>query len=192
MSANFDPFGDYMGAAQTEYYVEPPAGVPGQQTFIADQPVSIWSCPVQTGPIVFGRAVARGTAITVAPDTFGQQVSPFGIVPLAAGAAATDVYGLAVWDAGGRRDFATGQPSQHQHKMQGVMKKGYMFVELFQDTVAEAQAFVVINATNSINAPVGAIVANDLGGAAVTLPGVNWWATYATANTPVGVIKIDL
>ena len=76
--------------------------------------------------------------------------------------------------------------------MQGVAKKAYMVVKLYQDSVAEAEAFVVVNAANSVNAAIGDIVANDLDGAAIQLAGVTWWATYATAATPVGIVKIDL
>lgn len=192
MSANFDPFGEMFGAAQTEYYVEPPAGVPGQQTFIADQPVSIISYPIQGDYVVAGRAVAKGTDITAAVDKPWNLNSPYGIVPLASGATAADVLGVAVWDAGTRRNYTTGLPGKYPNTMQGVMKKGYMFVSLYQDTVADAGVYVVVNGTNALTAEIGEFAADDLGGAAVLVPGITWWASYTTATTPVGVIKIDL
>ncbi len=193
MSANpYDPAGVMFGAAQTNYYVEPELGSDGEQTFIGEQPVEIIGYPVEGGFIAAGMAVSKGTIKAGVADRYNNYTSPFNVKPFAAGGTAADVLGIAVSDAANRRNVANGDVGKPIHSMQGVMTKGWMIKRLWEDVTAGAEAFVVNNATNTVNAPVGAIVGTDLGGAAVALPGVTWFASYTVATTKYGIVKVDL
>lgn len=189
MSAN-PLLGVMNGAAQTEYYVAPPMGVPGQQTFIAN-PVAINSYPVGDDFIACGRAVIAGDPIAVAADTYGNQNSPYPVLNVAADTTADKIIGVTVWD-GGARSGPDRTPGKYQFDMFGVMSQGHMCQQIYENTTADAPAYCVVNAANSVNAPVGAFVATDLGGAAVAMTNVFWHASYTAGATAVGVVRIAI
>ena len=189
MSTNQNLLGVLNGAAQTGYNVAPPMGVPGQQTFIAN-PVTINGYPVESDEIACGCGVARGTAITQEQHVYGNVNSPYGVKAIGSGMAAADFLGILVWDQGAHRSLAGGEACKRKCDMAGVMREGHVMVRLYQDTEADAPVFMVVNAANPLNAKPGEFVSGALGGAAVELANVFWWAEYKAAATPVGVVVV--
>lgn len=192
MSANYNPLGVWNGAAQTEYYVTPPMGVPGQQTFIGN-PVTINGYPIESDQIACGRGVVKGTVITQTAGVYGpNNNAPYTIKSVPAGATAADLIGILVWDQGARRSMTDGEACKLKGDDASIMQEGSVIVKLYQDTVADAPVYMVVNETNPVNAKLGEFVSSDLGGAAVALTNVFWWASYSVASTPVGVVRVAI
>lgn len=180
--------GTLNGAVQNGYFVGPPQGSPGELTFLEQNHI-VNGYPVQSGFIYCGRGVVKGTDITVPPGVYGNNNSPFGIAAPNASSVATDFIGILTRDHAARND-SDGNAGKQQHDMAGVLEDGFAFVNLYQDTAAKGAAYMVINATNPVNAPVGAFISDDAGGAAIAIPRLEWWATYNYQAQPYGIIRV--
>ena len=180
--------GTMNGAVQTAYYVAPPQGLPGQQTFI-DEVHVLNSYPVQSDFIYCGRGVCKGTDITVPQNVYGNNNSPFGVIAPTGTSTVADFVGLLVLDHAARND-ADGNAGKQKYDMAGILEDGFCFVKLYQATAAKGAAFMVINATNPLNAPIGTFLSDNAGGAAIEIPRLQWWATYNHLAQPYGVIRV--
>ena len=176
------------GAVQTGYFAGPPQGLPGQLVFPGQNHV-ITGYPAQSDFLYCGRGVVRGTDIDVHANAYGNNNSPYGVVNPAANSVAANFVGILLRDQAAAND-AAGDAGKRRHDMAGVLEEGFCFVKLYQDTAAKAPAFMVVNATNPLNAPVGSLVSDAVGGAAVDIPRLEWWATYNHLAQPCGIIRV--
>lgn len=176
------------GAVQTGYFVGPPQGTPGELTF-PEQNHIINGYPVQSDFIYCGRGVVKGTDITVPAGVYGNNNSPFGVIAPTASSVAADFVGILTRDHGARND-ADGNAGKQLHDMAGILEDGFVFTKIYQATTAKGAAYMVINATNPVNAPVGSFIADDAGGAAIAIPRLEWWAAYNPQTQPYGIIRV--
>lgn len=176
------------GAVQTAYYAGPPQGLPGQQTFI-NEVYTLNSYPVQSDFIYCGRGVAKGTDITVPENVYGNNNSPYGVIAPTGAMTADDFVGILVLDQGARND-SDGYAGKQKYDMAGILEEGFCFVKLYQATAAKGAAFMVINAANPLNAPIGTFLSDDADGAAIEIPRLQWWAKYNHLAQPYGIIRV--
>ena len=180
--------GTLNGAVQTGYFVGPPQGTPGQIVF-PEQNHIINGYPVQSGFIYCGRGVVKGTDITVAPNAYGNNNSPFGAAAPNASSTADDFLGILTLDHAARND-SDGNAGKQQHDMAGIVEDGFVFVKLYQNTTTKGDVFMVIDGTNPLNAPVGSFVSDALSGAAIQIPRLQWWATYNHQAQSYGIVRV--
>jgi hypothetical protein len=176
------------GAVQTGYFVAPPEGLPGQQVFIEQNHI-INGYPAQSDFLYCGRGVVKGTDITVAPDTYGNNISPFGVIVPTPASTAADFVGVLLLDHGAAND-ENGNAGKRIHDMVGILEEGFCFVKLHQDTVARGAVFMIVNAENPLSAPVGSFVSDATSGAAIEVPRLQWWATYNHLAQPYGIVRV--
>lgn len=180
--------GSFQSPVQTGYFVHPPTVKPGLIEF-PGLPHSILSFPVESDFILAGTGVVKGTPIEMPAAGWGSTIAPF-TVKDAAGAVADGFVGVLVWDAASRND-ASGRAGKRRNDMAGVIASGYVGVKLFDDPAAAgAPAFLVVDAGNSLNAPVGSWASSELSGAAVAIPGASFWAGYSAARDGYGILKL--
>lgn len=176
------------GAVQTGYFVGPPQGVPGQITF-PEQTHIVNSYPVESEFIYCGRGVVKGTDIVMPVNKYGNNNSPFTVELPTAASLASEFIGILTRDHGARND-AAGEAGKQFQDMAGIMEEGFIFVPIYQPTVAHGTVYMVIDATNGLNAPIGAFTNDDVGGKAIEIPRLRWWATYNNTNQPCGIVQI--
>ncbi len=186
------------GAIQTSWYAHPNQGVPGLLTYL-NEPHDWIHCPVADPFIACGRAVIKGDAISAPENAWGTSVSPYALKAATATTTAADIVGILAWDAsvgngpnpvmiGNEPDLACGKFTR---EMGCLVRLGFIHVKNYADTTQGANAFMVINATNSVNARIGEFVTTDLGGAAIEVPAVKWHGTDLHSMNETSVVEVN-
>jgi hypothetical protein len=186
------------GAIQTSWDAHPNQGVPGLLTYL-NRPHDYVSAPVESPFIAFGSAVAKGTTITNRPNEWGTTHSPYKLAAASATTTAADLVGILAFNntgAVGPNPFMIGNEAgatagKFELDYACLVRLGFVHVKNYADTTEGAAAFMVINATNSLNARIGEFVTTELGGAAIEIPQVVWDSSDLNSMNATSVVRVN-
>lgn len=186
------------GYIQKEWLAHPNQGIPGLLTFL-NEPHDYINCPIESDFIGFGMPCIKGTVQTDRVNSWNSNTSPYNLAAFPAGGTAAQIVGVLAYHTAGRvgpNPVMTGdepniQSGLYQYEAGTLVRLGFMHVLNWADTTEDATVYVVTNATNSLNAPVGSFVTTDLAGAAVEVPQIRWHSSDLHSMNNTSVVKIN-